>query len=190
MKLQNKNTHTVDFIRTYSDVLDHTTCQTIIQVFESSDQKERIENDGRPNFTQVNLNNITEINKFVQLLSYRFCDAMRKYKEEYQDFTDWWPNKIFFEQLRVKKYDPDSEDFFNLHVDVQDHDSAKRYLAFLCYLNDDFEGGETRFPYHDLSIAPELGKVLVFPPTWQYPHIGFPVSQKPKYILSTYLHYY
>ena len=51
MKLQNKNTHTVDFIRTYSDVLDHTTCQTIIQVFESSDQKERIENDGRPNFT-------------------------------------------------------------------------------------------------------------------------------------------
>ena len=33
-------------------------------------------------------------------------------------------------------------------------------------------------------------KVLVFPPTWQYPHIGMPVkSGSPKYIMSTYLHY-
>lgn len=178
------------FIKLYEDILDSDTCNTIINLFESCDYKERIENDGRPNFTQVNLNQIPEIQKFVQLLSYRFVDAMRKYREENQDFCDWWPEKIFFEELRVKKYEPDTEDFFNLHVDVQDHDSAKRYLAFLCYLNDGFDGGETMFPYHDLNIEPETGKLLVFPPNWQYPHIGFPVSKKPKYILSTYLHYY
>ena len=54
----------------------------------------------------------------------------------------------------------------------------------------DFKGGETTFPYNKLTIKPETGKVLVFPPTWQYPHMGLPVkSGKPKYILSTYLHY-
>jgi hypothetical protein len=46
--------------------------------------------------------------------------------------------------------------------------SAKRYLAFLFYLNDDFEGGETDLS-SDKSSNHRRGKVLVFPPTWQYP---------------------
>ena len=85
---------------------------------------------------------------------------------------------------------PGTDDQFLIHTDVQDHQSAKRYLAFLIYLNDDFKGGETTFPYNKLTIKPETGKVLVFPPTWQYPHSGLPVkSGNPKYIMSTYLHY-
>ena len=54
---------------------------------------------------------------------------------------------------------------FDVHVDVQDHASSKRYLAFLVYLNSGFDGGETCFPCHDLHIKAEPGKVLVFPPT-------------------------
>ena len=76
------------------------------------------------------------------------------------------------------------------NTDVQDHMTAKRYLAFLFYLNDDFVGGETDFPYNELTVTPETGKVLVFPPTWQYPHRGLHVKGgSPKYIMSTYLHY-
>ena len=100
------------------------------------------------------------------------------------------PTKVLFEQLRIKKYEPGTEDQFDLHCDIQDHQSAKRYLAFLCYLNEDFTGGTTEFPYHELTIQPKTGRVLVFPPTWQYPHRGLPVIEgEPKYIMSTYLHY-
>ena len=38
-------------------------------------------------------------------------------------------------------------------------------------------------------IQPECGRVVVFPPTWEYPHSGLPPSDCPKYILSTYIHY-
>ena len=117
-------------------------------------------------------------------------DVVKDYKKDLPDYVEWFPDRFYFEELRVKKYEPGTEDQFGLHVDVQDHATAKRYLAFLVYLNDDFKGGETDFPYNNLTVKPKTGTVLVFPPTWQYPHRGLPVkSGNAKYIMSTYLHY-
>mgnify|MGYP001971604540 FL=1 len=190
MRLQEKPLHMDEFIK-QCEAFDSITCQSLIDIFEESDNKERVDNFGRPNFTQVNLNQEKKYRKFVQILSYKFIEVFRSYKEGLESYSEWFPHKIFLEELRIKKYEPDSDDMFDLHVDVQDHDTAKRYLAFLCYLNDDFFGGETDFPYHKLTVKPNTGTVLVFPPTWQYPHRGLPVKEgKPKYILSTYLHYH
>jgi hypothetical protein len=179
------------FIRTYP-MLSGDVCKTLIGLFDSSKNKERIENLLTPQFTQVNLNESIEkgYQKFTQVLCYKVLEIVKEYKKDLPAYTEWFPDKIYFEELRIKKYESGTDDQFDLHTDVQDHQSAKRYLAFLIYLNDDFKGGETTFPYNKLTIKPETGKVLVFPPTWQYPHMGLPVkSGKPKYILSTYLHY-
>lgn len=179
-----------DFIKTV-EVFDEATCKVIIEVFEQSLNKERIENMLTPQFTQVNLNKEEKYKKFVQVLSYKFVEVLKRYKKELPEYAEWFPEKLFFEEFRVKKYESGSDDQFELHVDVEDHPTAKRYLAFLCYLNDDFFGGETDFPYNKLTVRPKTGTVLVFPPTWQYPHRGIPVKKgSAKYILSTYLHYY
>ncbi|BCU94503.1 MAG: hypothetical protein CM15mV5_1640 [uncultured marine virus] len=53
--------------------------------------------------------------------------------------------EILWEFARIKKYTKNTEDQFAPHVDVGDHASAKRFLAFLVYLNDVEEGGETNF---------------------------------------------
>jgi hypothetical protein len=177
------------FIKT-CEAFDESTCRSLIEIFESSDKKQRVDNDGTPNFTQVNINQEGKFGKFVQVLCYKIVDVVKEYKKELPEYLEWFPSKIFFEELRVKKYEPGSSDQFDIHVDVQDHSSAKRYLAFLVYLNDDFSGGETDFPYNQLTVKPKTGTVLVFPPTWQYPHRGMPVKEgSPKYIMSTYLHY-
>jgi hypothetical protein len=76
---------------------------------------------------------------------------------------------------------------FDTHVDVQDYASARRYLAFLWYLNDVEDGGKTVFT--GLTIAPKRGTLIVFPPLWMFPHKGEPPISGPKYILSGYLHY-
>ena len=167
-------------------------CKTLIETYQSSKSKERIDNFFTPQFTQVNLNELNEkgYQKFTQLLCYKVLEIVKEYKKELPEYVEWFPDKIFFEELRIKKYESGTDDQFDLHTAVQDHQSAKRYLAFLIYLNDDFKGGETTFPYNKLTIKPETGKVLVFPPTWQYPHSGMPVkSCEPKYIMSTYLNY-
>ena len=63
-------------------------------------------------------------------------------------------------------------------------------FSAVIYLNDDFTGGETEFPHHNKKIVPKMGSVMVFPPTWQYPHAGLRVHKGVKYIMSTYCHYY
>ena len=68
----------------------------------------------------------------------------------------------------MKRYRPGGEERFDEHVDVTDHMSAKRGTCLLFYLNDN--DGDTYFPEQDVTIHPKCGKVLVFPPTWEYPH--------------------
>ena len=77
-------------------------------------------------------------------------------------------------------------------VDVNNLEGAKRFLIFMVYLNDDFEGGETEFPIFGDKVKPKKGRLLMFPPFWTYLHRGNP-PLKPggyaKYLLMTYLNY-
>ena len=96
----------------------------------------------------------------------------------------------YIEEFRIKKYEVGGVDRFDEHVDVIDHKSAKRCLAMLFYLNGVDEGGKTIFPYHHKEFTPVKGSVIIFPPTWEYPHLGEPPISNPKYIMSSYLHYH
>lgn len=165
-------------------------CSSLIDFFESnSNLHERVENNKKPNFTQLNL---TEHHKKLDKISDIHNTIIRKtieYKQKYYDFIDsrCFPEKNAFEQFRIKKYDNNGSDMFDTHVDVMDASTSIRFLSFMWYLNDVDEGGETQFL--GLSVKPETGKLLVFPPLWMFPHKGNPPKSCPKYLLSTYLHY-
>jgi len=74
------------------------------------------------------------------------------------------------EDIQVVRYEEGG--FFNPHYDACDGDiefckrmdgaSGARYMTFLIYLNDNFEGGETVFPKLSKNIIPKKGKVLIF----------------------------
>ena len=91
------------------------------------------------------------------------------------------------EVFRIKRYLTSGYERFDEHVDVTDYNSSVRAVAFLFYLNDN--DGNTLFPLHNLNIQPVSGRVIVFPPTWEYPHTGLPPKNDSKYIMSTYIHY-
>ena len=88
----------------------------------------------------------------------------------------------------MKKYMPNNIDEFKEHVDVGDYASARRFLVFFLYL-DDNEAGETSFTNYDIKVKPKAGRLLMFPPTWTYLHTGHKPKDKPKYIIGSYLHY-
>lgn len=101
-----------------------------------------------------------------------------------------FPSKYNLENLKIKRYMPNTEEGMNLHIDVFDHPSASRFLAFIVYLNDEFYGGETFFPHHGLSVKPKTGRVVVFPPYWPWVHSAEKVTgSNPKYFMGTYLRY-
>lgn len=193
MRLLKKNLVMVelsDLIKVYDNCLDEETCKKLIFNFEQlSEKHERIENDKKPNFTQLNLTSLSKENEELNSLHQLLIKKTFEYKKDYYKFVDerCFPGEHAFEQFRIKRYVNNGNDAFDCHVDVIDHPSARRFLSFLWYLNDVETGGETVF--EGVEIKPETGKLIVFPPMWMFPHIGKPPISNNKYILSTYLHY-
>jgi prolyl 4-hydroxylase len=75
------------------------------------------------------------------------------------------------EDAQVVKYDQNG--FYKPHYDACDRrvcdycdrmntDMGPRYITFIIYLNDSFDGGETYFKNIDTKIIPEIGKGLIF----------------------------
>jgi hypothetical protein len=176
-----------DLIHIHENALDKDTCQSLIDVFESNqDKQERFDRNRTPNFTQFNLTQYSSENKELHNL---VISKTLEYKKKYYEFIDerCFPKENAFEQFRIKRYKNDGNDAFDAHVDVVDYSTSRRFLSFFWYLNTVEEGGETVFS--DVTIKPETGKLVVFPPLWMFPHQGNPPISNEKYLLSTYLHY-
>ena len=74
------------------------------------------------------------------------------------------------EELQVVKYSEGG--FYRPHFDACNKETddcsrlnkglGPRYITFIIYLNDDFEGGETFFPRIDKYVVPKKGKAAIF----------------------------
>jgi hypothetical protein len=60
-----------------------------------------------------------------------------------------------------------------------------RYLSIVCYLNDDFAGGQTSFPGLSYFVTPEAGKAIVFPSN--YLHGSEPVTSGEKFVMVSWV---
>ena len=69
---------------------------------------------------------------------------------------------------------------FALHDDFFE----ERSLTYLWYLNDDFVGGETIFPYSNFHVKPKKGTLIMFPCLWTHSHIGLAPKDSYKYIAT------
>jgi predicted 2-oxoglutarate/Fe(II)-dependent dioxygenase YbiX len=65
--------------------------------------------------------------------------------------------------------------------------STGRSVSAICYLNNDYEGGELEFPHFNLTIKPEPGMLILFPSNFAYAHIAHPIISGTKYALVTWL---
>ena len=181
------------YIKVYDDALDINVTKNILELSKDI-QWERWDRDGRPQFDQFNLTEYVEKHpdSTWAKVHARLVDAIKTVSNQYMDEVkcqDNWPRENALEQIRLKRYSVKKEDRFDPHVDVGDHNSARRFLALFFYVNDVDKGGETWFTKLGLKVKPEAGKCLLFPPTWTYPHAGLPPASEDKLIIGTYLHY-
>ncbi len=66
-------------------------------------------------------------------------------------------------------------------------DVTKRIISGLIMLNDDFEGGELRFPRQGITVKSEPGMAILFPSTFAMPHEVSPVTKGKRYAILTWM---
>ena len=177
-----------NFIKTYDNVLSDVSCKHLIDKFEDSrNQWQKTELEGHRSFTEININLHEDWQEYVNIIYKALNPYLQKYADDH-NITNNWPERYGWEQIRFKKYEVNNKDEFKEHVDVMDYASAKRFLVFFLYLNDN-EGGLTSFSEYGINVKPEAGRMLMFPPLWTHKHAGTMPIKEPKYIIGSYLHY-
>ena len=186
--------------------LDRVSCQSLIDIFESVDEYHE---DGRAGgkvsydikkCTETQFRFLSDENfKFYPLPRRMACevtkvplytgvnfincliDGIEKYAQEYP-FLDAIPQTRIFNTFKVQKYNPD-ECYSALHCESMGA-SLDRVLAWMIYLNDVTEGGETEFPSQNKKFQPRCGDVLFWPAHFTHPHRGIVSKTQVKYIVT------
>jgi hypothetical protein len=174
-----------DYIRVFNDVVSPSMCQQIIDAYESNQSSVEEWDTELYKFHQLNLNHVDE----TKGLAMSFANLLIPCYETYfkslgmRDFVEI----DTFEDIRIKKYVKGSGDEFRNHVDVTTREDATRFCIAILYLNDN--DGITRFPSLGVGVEPKVGRVVMFPPYWMFPHNGKAPTDNDKYIMMTSLHY-
>lgn len=126
--------------------------------------------------------------KYLKLLN-GICE---KYKEKYE-----WCHKTHFPwklslKFNIQKYNP-GQGFHVWHMEKNNSVGpmfiTARHLAFMTYLNDITDGGETEWFYQNLKVQPKKGLTLIWPVEWTHVHRGLTSNTQTKYISTGWYSY-
>lgn len=181
-----------NFIRVYDDVLDDNLCKNIINEFDKVSNKVVLDEE-KIKFSTINMTEQAEQENSKEwgIIQNQVVSALQACGQQYildLDCEKYMPQKNALEQIKVVRYSQGMGKF-DEHIDIGDYASARRFLTYFCYLNDVEEGGQTYFYNSDFQVEAKRGRIVMFPPTWQYPHAGLVPQSGDKYIITTYLHY-
>lgn len=132
------------------------------------------------NITWKRINNML-VKELKQNLKVYLENFTTKYQLDICKITD-----IFIEPFLIQRYTKCKGKYI-YHHDGCLRENDYRVLTYLWYLNDVNEGGETEF-FGKFKIKPEVGKLIIFPANWTFPHCGkVPISNN-KYILTGWMY--
>jgi hypothetical protein len=92
--------------------------------------------------------------------------------------------ELTIKTFQVQRYIKNTGKYiYHNDFDIDFIEKKYRVFTYIWYLNNVEEGGETAFD-GTTFIKPEIGKLVIFPATWTYPHCGrVPISSN-KYIIT------
>jgi len=123
-----------------------------------------------------------------------FNNYMKELHGCYLDYQKQWPflksmlNDIQIPPFNIQKYNP-GDHFSTVHSERTSLNTLHRLFAFMTYLNDVEDGGETHFTHYKLKIKPEIGKTLIWPAEWTHAHTGEILKSGTKYIVTGWMNF-
>ena len=127
--------------------------------------------------------NFNVVSRYIEQLKLCYLD----YLEQWEFLKSTFP-RFHIGPFNLRRYDEGGH-FQELHAERTSLNSLHRVLAWMTYLNDVPEEGETEFPMFGLKIKPEKGKTLIWPAEWTHAHLGSVVKNGKKYIITGWMHF-
>ena len=112
----------------------------------------------------------------------------------FQDYKEQWPfikknfTNLDIPSFNIQKYEIGGH-FNMMHCERSNIQSMHRIFAWMTYLNNVEDGGETYFEHFDLRIKPSTGKTLIWPAEWTHAHRGEILNKGNKYIVTGWMHF-
>lgn len=111
-------------------------------------------------------------------------EAVRWYYPYWQgphlDYIDVDFNRKNYKNIDLSFFSEDEEALYRRHC------TTKHYTAMM-YMNEDFEGGELHFPYHNnFEIKPKTGMLVIFSGHVKNPHGIKPITSGTRYVHTTF----
>lgn len=125
-------------------------------------------------------NIIREFNNIFWNSPYKF------YSEKFSNLKNLAPHNNY--SFKVQKTEVGGG-YHIWHCESENKASCSRILAWILYLNDVEEGGETEFLYQHLRIKPKAGTLIMFPSAFTHTHRGNPPLSNEKYIVTGWIEF-
>ena len=176
---------------------DSSVCNNLIELFESNKKFQRPgvvlnqklsesikkSTDMRIIPTDLKKQKFRVVSTYIEYLNICYLD----YLEQWGFLKSFLPG-MNIGAFNIQKYDEGGH-FRRLHSERTSLNSLHRILAWMTYLNDVPESGETEFPMFGLKVKPETGKTLIWPAEWTHAHLGSVVKKGTKYIITGWMHF-
>ena len=110
----------------------------------------------------------------------------------YKDYLVQWPflagiaQNLEMGSFNLGRYQR-GQHFQKMHTERVDLGTLHRVLAWMTYLNDVDEGGETYFSHYGLNIKPRKGLTIIWPAEWTHAHKGNVLLGESKYMITGWL---
>jgi hypothetical protein len=167
--------------------IDEKLCDLIIQDFENRKPSWRESHSVRGYKV---LNNKMMSSYLMNEYKIKIFQALGKYKELYTFSHETIEAFTVAEVWNIQKYEV-GQHYSAWHCENNgDIKYRQRHLAFMTYLNDVSDGGETEFLYQSLKIRPEKGLTLIWPAYFTHTHCGHPSHTQEKYVTTGWFEFF
>lgn len=190
----------MDLIKTYQNSLGKLLCENIIKIYnETPDKRDGISGVGInkeiKNSTDLHSNDLVDNKEWTIIEGIIRKELNTKLMMYYYDINKGKMIDSIFNPypisndsgFQIQHYKMKEGHYNSIHNDFDLQGGFYRTLAYIWYLNDVDEGGETMF-YNGMKIKPETGKLLIFPSIWTYPHSGLMPISNDKFIITGWIY--
>lgn len=130
------------------------------------------------------MNLVQEVN--IRQVGYLFCGSFWQhcyapYADKFTILGKMSQHKVI--DMKLQRTLP-GQGYHIWHAEACTRELSNRILAFIVYLNDVEEGGETEFLYQRRRVKPTKGTCVLWPASFTHVHRGNPPLSNEKYVLT------